>query len=99
VPDINLHYIKKPLLLVGLKCDFHDDVGSERLIKSELSEKVAKEIKAVTYLECLTLTQARRHCHTVHVFVLQKGVKIVFDEAISWALESPSRMKMEKFSI
>ena len=53
---------------------------------------MARELKAIKYVECSALTQVclahtRLPTHTSHA--LQKGLKNVFDEAILAALEPP----------
>ncbi|GFS60237.1 cdc42 homolog [Trichonephila inaurata madagascariensis] len=83
VPEITHHCQKTPFLLVGTQIDLRDDgVTVEKLAKNkqkpityEQGEKLAKELKAVKYVECSALTQ--------------KGLKNVFDEAILAALEPP----------
>ena len=65
-----------PFILVGTKIDLRDDPQtSEKLLKNQQKlvtfaqgEMMAKELKAVKYLECSALTQ--------------KGLKNIFDEAI-----------------
>lgn len=76
VPELSHHAPNTPMLLVGTKIDLRNDPGTiERLrergqapITYEQGVQLAKEIGAVTYLECSALTQ--------------NGLKNVFDEAI-----------------
>jgi cell division control protein 42 len=66
VPEITHHCAKTPFLLVGTQIDLRDDPAmTEKLAKNkqrpisfELGEKLAKELKAVKYVECSALTQA-----------------------------------------
>lgn len=65
VPEITHHCQKTPFLLVGTQIDLRDDAGTiEKLAKNkqkpitmEQGEKLAKELKAVKYVECSALTQ------------------------------------------
>jgi len=90
VPEIAHHCPKTPFLLVGTQADLREDGGTiEKLAKQkqkpitfELGEKLAKELKAVRYVECSALTQ--------------KGLKNVFDEAILAALEPPAQKPSKK---
>lgn len=67
VPEITHHCQKTPFLLVGTQIDLRDDVATtEKLAKNkqkpisfEQGEKLAKELKAVKYVECSALTQVR----------------------------------------
>ncbi|VDN23785.1 unnamed protein product [Gongylonema pulchrum] len=93
VPEIAHHCTKTPFLLVGTQIDLRDDPLyieklakiKQRPISFELGEKLAKELKAVKYVECSALTQ--------------KGLKNVFDEAILAALEPPAQEKRKKCTI
>ncbi|MBN3271593.1 CDC42 protein, partial [Polyodon spathula] len=77
-------------LLVGTQIDLRDDPSTiEKLAKNkqkpitpETAEKLARDLKAVKYVECSALTQ--------------KGLKNVFDEAILAALEPPEPKKKRK---
>jgi len=93
VPEITHHCAKTPFLLVGTQIDLRDDGAAvEKLAKNkqkpttfEQGEKLARELKAVKYVECSALTQ--------------KGLKNVFDEAILAALEPPQPDKKKKCEI
>ena len=54
----------------------------QKPVTVEGSEKLARELRAVKYVECSALTQ--------------KGLKNVFDEAILAALEPPEPIKKRK---
>ena len=83
MPEITHHCQKTPFLLVGTQIDLRDDAATiEKLAKNkqrpltqEVGEKLARELRAVRYVECSALTQ--------------KGLKDVFDEAILATLEPP----------
>ena len=82
-----------PLFQVGTQIDLRDDAATiDKLAKNkqkplslEAGEKLAKELRAVKYVECSALTQ--------------KGLKNVFDEAILAALEPPEQKKRQKCQI
>lgn len=65
MPEIAHHCQKTPFLLVGTQVDLRDDPSQlEKLAKNkqkpisfEAGEKLAKELKAVKYVECSALTQ------------------------------------------
>ena len=90
VPEITHHCPKTPFLLVGTQIDLRDDAATiEKLAKVkqkpitvEAAEKLARELRAVKYVECSALTQ--------------KGLKNVFDEAILAALEPPEPVKKRR---
>lgn len=75
-PEIKHHCPRVPIILVGTKLDLRDDKETiEKLREKNLSPitylqglAMAKDVKAVKYLECSALTQ--------------KGLKTIFDEAI-----------------
>lgn len=81
VPEITFYAPKTPFLLVGTQIDLRDDPvtvarlakNKQKPIKPEAAEKLARELKAVKYVECSALTL--------------KGLKNVFDEAILAALQ------------
>ncbi|XP_059382997.1 cell division cycle 42 like 2 isoform X3 [Carassius carassius] len=87
VPEITYHAPKTPFLLVGTQIDLRDDpITIARLakikqkpIKPDTAEQLARDLKAVKYVECSALTQ--------------RGLKNVFDEAILAALEPPGSQK------
>ena len=90
VPEITHHCPKTPFLLVGTQVDLRDDASTieklakqkQRPITVEAAEKLARELRAVKYVECSALTQ--------------KGLKNVFDEAILAALEPPEPVKKRR---
>lgn len=90
VPEISHHCQRTPFLLVGTQIDLRDDAATiEKLAKNkqkpltqEMGEKLAKELRAVKFVECSALTQ--------------KGLKNVFDEAILAALEPPEPQKKRR---
>ena len=65
VPEILHHCQKTPFLLVGTQVDLREDTTTlDKLAKNKLKpispeqgEKLAKELKAVKYVECSALTQ------------------------------------------
>lgn len=65
VPEITHHCQRTPFLLVGTQIDLRDDVATieklaknkQKPISAEQGEKLAKELKAVKYVECSALTQ------------------------------------------
>jgi len=65
VPEITHHCQKTPFLLVGTQVDLRDDPATlEKLSKNrqkpislEAGEKLAKELRAVKFVECSALTQ------------------------------------------
>uniref|UniRef100_A0A8B9K5L6 Cell division cycle 42, like n=1 Tax=Astyanax mexicanus TaxID=7994 RepID=A0A8B9K5L6_ASTMX len=83
VPEISHHCPRTPFLLVGTQVDLRDDSNTveklaknkQRPLSSESGDKLARDLRAVKYVECSALTQ--------------RGLKNVFDEAILAALEPP----------
>ncbi|PAA94556.1 hypothetical protein BOX15_Mlig001392g2 [Macrostomum lignano] len=72
-PEVRHHAPQAPVILVGTKLDLRgsgDSTGNE--VTRKRAKLVAKEIKAVTYLECSALTRV--------------GLKDVFDEAVRVAI-------------
>ena len=93
VPEISHHCPRTLFILVGTQIYLRDDeVIIERLSKNkqqilthEMEEKLAKELRAVKYVECSALTQ--------------KVLKNVFDEAILAALKPSKQPKKRKCCI
>ena len=81
IPEIRSHDKTTPIILVGTKLDLNKDSKylsvstRDRQVRREEAEKVVKQMKLVTYLDCSATTQ--------------KGLKTVFDEAIVNAIEAP----------
>ena len=67
MPEIKHHCPKTPFLLVGTQADLRDDPATcEKLARSrqkpltqDSCERLARELKAVKYVECSALTQVR----------------------------------------
>jgi len=59
--------------------------NKQKPLTQEMGEKLAKELRAVKFVECSALTQ--------------KGLKNVFDEAILAALEPPEPTKRRKCTL
>ena len=65
MPEIVHHCQRTPFLLVGTQSDLRDNSATiEKLAKNrqkpisfEVAEKLAKELRAVKYVECSALTQ------------------------------------------
>ena len=65
IPEITHHRPKTPFLLVGTRVDLRDDAETieklsqkeQKVITPEMGEKLAREMKAVKYVECSALTQ------------------------------------------
>lgn len=76
VPEITHHCQKTPFLLVGTQIDLREDATTvEKLAKNkqksisfEQGEKLAKELKAVKYVECSALTQVSITIFTVVIY-------------------------------
>ncbi|RKP18841.1 small GTPase Cdc42 [Rozella allomycis CSF55] len=89
-PEIRHHCPGTPCLLVGTQVDLREDTATinalknkkQKMISEEQGLALAKEIKAIKYVECSALTQ--------------KGLKNVFDEAIIAALNPPKVGKSSK---
>ena len=62
------HCPKAPIILVGTKTDLRKDQSAECVVAEE-GQKLAKQIKALRYMECSALTRV--------------GLKEVFDVAIT----------------
>lgn len=82
VPEITHHCPKTPFLLVGTQIDLRDDPSTvEKLAKNkqkpitpETAEKLARDLKAVKYVECSALTQ-------VSFVQMLRGVSLTFGKA------------------
>ncbi|CAR24110.1 Cell division control protein 42 [Lachancea thermotolerans] len=92
-PEVHHHCPGVPCLIVGTQIDLRDDkviiekLQRQRLrpISAEQGERLARELRAIKYVECSALTQ--------------RGLKNVFDEAIVAALEPPVIKKSKKCTI
>jgi Ras-related C3 botulinum toxin substrate 1 len=88
-PEVSHHCPTTPIILVGTKLDLREDRGAvDKLRERRLNPistvqglQMAREIKAVKYLECSALSQV--------------GLKQVFDEAIR-AVLCPPQVKAKK---
>ena len=86
-PEIQHHCAGTPIVLVGTKCDLRgsDHMASQLaakglgMVSREAALERAKEIGAVSYMECSALTQ--------------EGLKSMFDEAIRAGMQkqAPNR--------
>lgn len=82
-PEIKHHVLRAPIILVGTKLDLRNDPAMVEKLRARFlapitypqGASMAREIRAVKYLECSALTQ--------------QGVKTVFDEAIRAVLHPP----------
>uniref|UniRef100_A0A3Q4G4M5 Cell division cycle 42 n=1 Tax=Neolamprologus brichardi TaxID=32507 RepID=A0A3Q4G4M5_NEOBR len=80
VPEISHHCPRTPFLLVGTQVDLRDDSNTleklaknkQRALSCESGEKLARELKAVKYVECSALTQVRREVELKLVFEPKK---------------------------
>ncbi|KAJ2910228.1 Rho GTPase [Coemansia aciculifera] len=93
LPEVSHHCPGVPCIIVGTQVDLRDDEATlaklaknkQKAIAPETGAALAKELKAVKYVECSALTQ--------------KGLKNVFDEAIVAALEPPAPKKKSKCTL
>jgi len=89
-PEAAHHCPQASLILVGNKVDLREDAdflekmkaSRKKIISTEDGEKLAKEIKAVKYMECSAKTQ--------------QGLKEVFEEAVLSVLQKPNSGKRKK---
>lgn len=78
VPEISHHCPHTPFLLVGTQVDLREDSNTiEKLAKNkqrplcpDSGEKLARELKAVKYVECSALTQVRNDCEAETITLL-----------------------------
>jgi len=90
VPEIQHHAPNVPIVLVGTKSDLRKDDSTIKQLNSrnqtmvtvENAHRMAKEIGAVSFLECSALTQ--------------EGLKQVFDDAIRAAMTQPKKQSGKK---
>lgn len=67
MPEISHHCPRTPFLLVGTQVDLRDDSNTleklaknkQRALTCDSGEKLARELRAVKYVECSALTQVR----------------------------------------
>jgi len=81
VPELREYCPEVPYLLVGTQVDLRDDgeYGKDELVSADMGHKMSKQVQAVGYVECSALTQ--------------RGLKYVFDEAISTLMAPPKPKK------
>lgn len=68
VPEISHHCPRTPFLLVGTQVDLRDDSNTleklaknkQRALTCESGEKLARELRAIKYVECSALTQVHK---------------------------------------
>jgi len=90
VPEITHHAPDVPIVLVGTKSDLRKDdsmakqlaARNQAMVTVESAQRMAKEIGAVSFLECSALTQ--------------EGLKQVFDDAIRAAMAGTKKPKKKK---
>jgi len=90
VPEIQHHAPNVPIVLVGTKSDLRKDDGmakqlasrNQAMVTVESGHRMAKEIGAVSFLECSALTQ--------------EGLKQVFDDAIRAAMAGTKKPTKKK---
>lgn len=90
VPEVNHYCPDKPFLLVGTQIDLRTDTSTleklnsnkQKPVTQEEGERLARELKAVKYLECSALNQI--------------GLKAVFDEAVLIIHNSTSEVVKRK---
>merc|ERR1712177_57427 len=81
--EISHHAPNVPMLLIGTKSDLrNDNQFKSNLVSPEEGTKLAKEIGAISYIECSALTQ--------------DNLKSVFDEAIKAALAAIKKKQKKK---
>ena len=83
VPEISHHAPNVPMLLIGTKSDLRNDMQFKNsLVSDGEGDKLAKEIGAISYIECSALTQ--------------DNLKSVFDEAIKAALAAIKKKQKKR---
>jgi len=90
VPEITHHAPNVPIVLVGTKSDLRKDDNmakqlasrNQAMVTVENAQRMAKEIGAVSFLECSALTQ--------------EGLKQVFDDAIRAAMAGTKKPPKKK---
>merc|ERR1712062_451996 len=83
VPEISHHAPNVPMLLIGTKSDLRNDAQFQNsLVTGRRGQKLAKEIGAISYIECSALTQ--------------DNLKSVFDDAIKAALAAIKKKQKKK---
>lgn len=68
VPEISHHCPRTPFLLVGTQVDLRDDSNTleklaknkQRALTCDSGEKLARELRAIKYVECSALTQVHK---------------------------------------